>query len=395
MKNSPVPLPLNYSSRRQCIWKEMRRQGIQVLLIEDAEGRRDPSLRYLSGHPQDALLFLHAEGRSVLVPWDVPLAEQFAQVEEILPYNQFQRNPAIAVPEILKHWGVSSNEPISIEVGPQHPHLSFIELQKALEKDFPRASLVCRREGVYSYLLEVRMIKTPEEISLLKKAAQITDELLLALESYLQAEDDLSETDLALFIETEARKRGAEGTSFETLAAGPERSFAIHPYPTFGPNSFKTTSKAGLSILDFGIRYEGYSSDVTFTLARGPLTDRMELLIQLVEEGYKKALSLCQPGSPTWEIAQEVQTYFNQKGFSMPHALGHGIGLAVHEYPFFRPKEQGGAILAPGMVLTLEPGLYEPGTGGVRLENDVLITESGHKVLTHSRIQKLPGPLSQ
>lgn len=378
--------PNPYISRRQRVARTMQEQGVSILLLEDAEHLRDPSIRYLSGHPQDALLFLRAEGSSVLVPWDVALANLHAQVEEILPYNQFDRQLPQAVLGVLKHWGIHTSDPFTLELAGEEPYLTVMELEDLLKREYPKGRILCRKEGIPSYIEECRQIKDGEERTLLEGAARITNEILHSLADLLAEERPISETEVALFVEIEARKRGAEGTSFPTIAAGPNRSFAIHAFPSFGSGMFKDPSTPGLSILDFGIFYQGYTSDVTLTLASGKLTERMRFLIALVEEGYQKALSLCTPGKATWEIAEEVQALFTRHSLSMPHSLGHGIGLAVHERPFFRLKKNGGAVLAPGMVVTIEPGLYEVGTGGVRLENDILITETGNRVLTEARI---------
>ncbi|MCX7788484.1 MAG: Xaa-Pro peptidase family protein [Spirochaetes bacterium] len=378
--------PTPYAIRRQRVAREMQEQGVSILLLEDAEHLRDSSLRYLSGHPQDALLFLRSDGHSLLVPWDVHLANLYARVDEILPYNQFDRLLPQAVLGVLKHWGFNPSESFSIELVGQEPYVAVVELEQNLKREFPNGKILCRREGIHSYLEECRQIKSEEELTLLEKATNITNEILHSLEVLLSEERAISETEVALFIEIEARKRGAEGTSFQTIVAGPTRSFAIHAYPTFGSGLFKDPETPGLSIVDFGIFYEGYTSDVTFTLASGTLTARRRFLIDLVEEGYQKALSLCKPGMASWEIAEAVQDFFSRHSLTMPHSLGHGIGLEVHERPFFRVKKNGGAVLSPGMVVTIEPGLYEEGTGGVRLENDLLITETGHRVLTEARI---------
>lgn len=364
----------------------MKDRGVSILLLEDAEHHRDSSVRYLSGHPQDALLFLRSDGHSVLVPWDVLLADLYAQVEEVLPYNEFDRQLPKAVVGVLKHWGIEPKEPFTLGLEGQEPYLTVVELEQTLKKEFPHGRILCEKGGIPSYVKECRQIKSEEELTLVEGAARITNEVLHALGDLLAEERPIPETEVALFIEVEARKRGSEGTSFQTIAAGPNRSFAIHAYPTFGAGLFKDPSTPGLSILDFGIFYQGYTSDVTLTLVSGKPTERRRFLLDLVEEGYQKALSLCRPGIPTWEIATAVESIFSRHSLSMPHSLGHGIGLEVHEGPFFRSKSNGGAVLEPGMVVTIEPGLYEAGTGGVRLENDILITESGSRVLTKARI---------
>jgi Xaa-Pro dipeptidase len=149
-----------------------------------------------------------------------------------------------------------------------------------------------------------------------------------------------------------------------------------------------------MSILDFGVNVDGYTSDVTMTFIGGSTTELQERMIGLVEEAYRVSSSMVKPGVGTLEIAKEVDEIFAGEGFQMPHALGHGVGLQVHEAPGIRLKEKSNVVLETGMVFTLEPGLYHPEAGGVRLENDFLVTPDGSEVLTTSRIVRHPGPES-
>ena len=272
----------------------------------------------------------------------------------------------------------------------------------------------CEEEGADSFLESKRIIKTEEEIECLKKAASITDRVFLKLEKFFKesfsAESEsgrcespetandasektgsrekncLTETDIALFIETEGRKEGAEGTGFETLAASPERSFSIHPFPSY---SDKKAPDRGLTIIDFGHKYEGYTSDVTTTVAYGKLTEKQEKMISLVKEATDIFESILGPEISTVKLTEAVTSLFEKNGFTMPHALGHGIGLDVHESPVLKNLKGTETILKPGMVLAIEPGIYSPESGGVRLENDYLITETGFEKITNSRIIRL------
>ena len=194
-----------------------------------------------------------------------------------------------------------------------------------------------------------------------------------------------TETDAALFIEVESRKRGCEGTSFETLAAGPDRSFAIHAFPAWTCAPF---GGQGLSILDFGVRYGAYCTDVTMTFARD-LNPKQEKLVNLVEKAYKLAMSMTHNGTPARDVAAAVDALFAKSKKQMPHGLGHGIGLQEHEYPNIRNRSKNEWVLEPGMIFTIEPGLYDPALGGCRLENDILMTETGSETLTTSRIVRL------
>jgi Xaa-Pro dipeptidase len=142
-----------------------------------------------------------------------------------------------------------------------------------------------------------------------------------------------------------------------------------------------------MSILDFGVKVNGYSSDVTITVARGPLTAEQERMIELVSAAYAAAIQAAKPGVAARAPARAVDSLLAASGWKMPHALGHGIGLDVHEAPVLRNQEESSdPVLLTGMIFTVEPGLYHPDQGGVRWENDFLLTESGATALTNARI---------
>jgi Xaa-Pro dipeptidase len=214
----------------------------------------------------------------------------------------------------------------------------------------------------------------------------MTDDIINLLAKHIRAGNLTTETDVALFIDSECRRQGCEGTGFEIIAAGPGRSFGIHAFPAYTGENFGGT---GFSILDFGLKYAGYTSDVTVTFAREPLSKPQEKMLSLVEKAYKLAFSMVKTGAATRTISLAVDTYFGRHKKNMPHALGHGIGLEAHEAPALSVRSDNEWILEPGMIITLEPGLYDPVQGGCRLENDILITETGAEVLTDSRIIRL------
>ena len=183
--------------------------------------------------------------------------------------------------------------------------------------------------------------------------------------------------------ERELRAQGCERTSFDTLAAGPARSFAIHAFPGYTAGAWGTD---GISLLDYGVCYEGYASDCTITVARGRLSARQEDLLDLVQQAADECIALYKPGVPVRRAAEKAQELFAAKGRTMPHSLGHGTGLEIHEAPFISMRTEESTLFQAGNIVTLEPGLYDAELGGTRLENDVLITESGNEILTRSRI---------
>ena len=357
-------------------------------MLEDFENSRNLTLRWLSGHPTDAIFVAFADGRTVLVPWDVNLANDRAAVDRIIPYTDFKRSFREAVIGVLKGNGLEADGGAArrIEFSARTSHLRH----KELVGDLPKAEILIRSDGVESFLGKSRTIKDETEIAAIEKASAITNTLIGTIEESLASSraGDLREIDLAQLVEREALALGAEGMGFETLAAGTSRSWAIHPFPAYSRERF---GGPGLSILDFGVRVEGYTSDVTLTVARGALSAEQERMIGMVEQAYAAAVAAALPGASPQEPARRADEVFAAAGYRMPHALGHGIGLEAHEGPLLRSQGEGSdPALLPGMVFTIEPGLYDPAQGGVRWENDFLIGPSGAKVLTKARIIRLP-----
>jgi Xaa-Pro dipeptidase len=364
----------------------MAREGIVLVMFEDTEGRRDPSIRWLSGQPSDALLFLSVDQKCLLVPWDANMAALYAQVDTVIPYGEFERQAASALKKAAELFKIPVNS--RVEIPPVTSYINFLRYVEEISE----FDILCRKNGAHAEAEACRAIKDELEQSIYRKAAAMTNEVIELLEKNVRSGKLVTELDTALFIETEARKRGCEGTGFETLAAGPGRSFGIHAFPAYTAEPF---GGPGLSILDFGLKYQGYTTDVTMTFARDP-NPAQEKMLSLTEKAYAKALSMVKPGAACRDLAVVVDAIFHKAKKTMPHALGHSIGLEAHENPVLRSGTRGEAsnsdnadTLLPGMVFTLEPGLYDPVHGGCRLENDILVTETGAEVLTTSRIVRM------
>ena len=358
----------------------MSREGTDLIMLEDWEGRRDPSIRWLSGQPADALLFLSVERRSLLVPWDINMAMLHAESDVLLPYKEFEHRPIMALKGAAERLKIPKGSKIEIPgTTSYHRFLNYVE-------ELSEFDIICRESGVWAELEKSRAVKDEVEIQIYRRLSALTDELINLLEKNIRSGKLKTETDVAHFIDSESRKQGCEGTGFETLAAGPSRSFGIHAFPAYTQELFGGT---GLSILDFGLKYSGYSSDVTLTFAREPLSKAQEKMLSLTEKAYKLALSMVKATVPARNISMAVDSYLGRHRKFIPHGLGHGIGLQAHEAPFLRNRADNDWILEPGMVITIEPGLYDPVHGGCGLENDILITETGIDVLTDARIIRL------
>ncbi|MDR1388614.1 MAG: Xaa-Pro peptidase family protein [Treponema sp.] len=365
-----------YQKRRTVVYDWMAREGISLAMLEDSEGRRDSSIRYLCGMPADALLFLSVDRRAVLVPWDIHIAKLYADADHLKPYADFNRQPINACVKTAELLKLAPNSRIELPAATSYPlFLKYVEALSGYDA-------ICREDAGLARELETqRSVKDEAEIKIYRTAGKITTLIAAQIEKMLRGGKIKTETDAALFIEAECRKHGCESTSFETLAAGPARSFAIHAFPAWTAETF---GGSGLSILDFGVKYGGYCTDVTLTIARSP-TKAQERLIALVEKARKIVLSKIKAGYSSVDAALLVEGIFGRAHKSMPHALGHGIGLDPHETPVLRVREPG-CILEKNMVLAIEPGLYDPVIGGCRLENDYLVTEDGLEALTDTGI---------
>jgi len=367
---------VSYRDRMMQMWDWMAQEAIALVMFEDTEARRDSTIRWLTGQPGDALLFLSVDRKSLLVPWDITMAKAYAKADAIVPYNDFDRAPLNAIRGAVERLNIPPGS--KIEIPSTTPYPVFLNFVGELS-DF---DIICREKSLSEHALDLRAVKDEGEIALLRKAADVTNKIIDLLEKKVRSGKIKTEADAAMLIELESRKRGCEGTGFETLAAGPDRSFGIHAFPAWTSGPF---ASKGLSILDFGLRLHGYNTDVTLTFVRDPSPQQQEM-VKMVEKAAQLAEDALVPNCNTVAIARRVEGFFSKSKKGMVHGLGHGIGLDVHEYPFVRNRHKMSWNLAPGMILSIEPGLYDPVHGGCRLENDYLITETGREILTQARI---------
>jgi Xaa-Pro dipeptidase len=367
-------------ARRSRVASRLAADGLAAALFEDVEGRRDEAVRYLTGQPGDALLVVAADGRTVLVAWDVNLARLLATADEILAYTDFTRLPLRALADVLERLGLPPGSKVELPSSFAYPrYVDFVE-------GIPDYDLVCRHDGIDGELRAARSIKDESEIAIYRRSAAITNGLIDVIEAAVRSGEVKTELDAALLVERSSRDSGCEGTGFETLAAGASRSWGIHAFPPYGAGPF---AAEGMSILDFGLKLEGYTTDVTMGFVRGRLGRERETMVSLVERAHDEAIAMLAPGVSCRDVALKVDAIFGEAGLVMPHALGHGVGLEAHEAPTLRSREDNADRLAAGQIVAVEPGLYNPELGGVRFEDDILITDSGHEVLTKSRIVRL------
>ena len=370
-----------YRARRNKLAAKMRESGTGACVFIDSEEHRDPAVPYYTNHPTDAVLIIFSDGYTVLVPWDENLAHQQAFYDKLVPYTRYKNKEIDATLAVL-NVAYTHGENSKVELPPYLTYPDYLKFIDALSAYDCR----CKEDGLHSFVMDCRMQKDEYEIACTKEAARVGDLIIDEIEKQVRKGKIKTETDVALLIEKKLRENGCQRTGFDTLAAGPTRSFAIHAFPGYTAAEWPAQ---GLSILDFGVVYNGYTSDTTLTIAKGPLTEAQEKQLDLVQKAYDEALKLYKPGKPILDAAKKCDSVFAAAKRKMPHGLGHAIGLEIHEPPRVNMTQKPEMLFKPGMILTCEPGLYDVEIGGTRLENDVLITEDGNEVITHSRIIRL------
>lgn len=366
-----------YHERRQRVAAEMKARDAGAVVFIDSEEKREPALRYLTGHTSDAVLIIFDDGYTLLIPWDEILAKQNAFYDKMIPYTKYKNSPIDAVATNLKANSHFKNK--RAELPPSTPYPQFLKYVDALNGIDVR----CHENSIHDVVVKMRMCKDSYEIACTREAARVGDLIIDALEPKIRAGEIKTETDVALFIERECRAHGCERTGFDTLAAGPSRSWAIHCFPNYTSGVWPGN---GLNILDFGVVYRGYTSDTTVTVIKGKQSAEQKKLVQLVKKAYDECLELYKPGVSVREAAAKADNVFAAAKMKMPHTLGHGVGLEIHEYPRVSTKMADDVVFLPGMIVTLEPGLYDENAGGCRFENDILITENGNETISNSRI---------
>lgn len=241
----------------------------------------------------------------------------------------------------------------------------------ALESGLQGIALVAL-EGVISRL---RRIKDALEIDACQRAIAVQG---AALEATLEAmEPGWTEARFAARLIEAMRSGGAQCEAFEPIIGSGTNSSVIHHVPS------GRQIEAGVLLVDWGARVDGRNSDLTRTLFLGAPTQQFVDLYGIVEAAHDAAVAACGPGVPASDIDAAARSVIVEAGHgdAFPHGVGHGLGLEVHEAPFMG-RTGVATTLKPGMIVTVEPGIYLPGVGGVRIENDILIEEDGHRNLS-------------
>lgn len=244
------------------------------------------------------------------------------------------------------------------------------EKYKQYRENFPQE--LVDTKGIIESL---RLVKTESEIEIIQKAATIADEAFAHILTFIKP--GVSEVEVSNELEFFMRKQGATSSSFDIIVASGYRSALPH-----GVASSKVIESGELVTMDFGAVYNGYCSDITRTIAVGEVSDELKQLYNTVLEAQKRGVKHTKAGMTGKEADALTRDYITEQGYGeyFGHSTGHGVGMEVHEAPSLAPRNL--TKLEAGMVVTVEPGIYIEEVGGCRIEDDIVITETGNRVLT-------------
>jgi Xaa-Pro aminopeptidase len=359
------------AQRRENLARTLAAEGLEALLIS-----HPVNVTYLTGFSGESSYLVLSRDRALLVS-DARFTEQIAA--ECPGLETYIRPPAQnlqqAAAEVLTKLGYRT-------LGFESAHLTVAEWETMRELA-PAVSWKGGRDRVE----QLRAIKDPSEVAQIREAIAIAERAFTAFRALLRPEDN--EKDLCDALESYVRRAGGTCTSFPSIVAVGERAALPHAPPTA-----KRVGEADLLLVDWGASGRFYKSDLTRVLLgrknspfprptpREWAATKLEDVYAVVLQAQEQAIRAIRPGVKGHEVDAVARGVIAAAGFGdyFGHGLGHGLGLQVHEAPAVRPNSQ--AVLQAGMVTTVEPGIYLPGWGGVRIEDDVLVTPDGCEVLT-------------
>lgn len=346
----------SYMKKIEELRKGMREEGIDGLLITNPYNRR-----YITGFSGTAgVVFITMDEAMLLTDFRYTVqAEEQATGFQIIEHKQpiFKEIAVIAANKNLKVIGFETND-VTYSV--------FETLQKEINSDLKPVSGLVEKQ---------RLIKTEDEIKIIKAAAEIADAAFDHILSFIKP--GIKEIDVSNELEFFMRKQGATSSSFDIIVASGYRSALPH-----GVASEKVIESGELVTLDFGALYQGYCSDITRTVAMGEISDQLTEIYDTVLAAQIKGMNGIKAGVTSKEADAFTRDHIKACGYGeyFGHSTGHGLGLEVHEGPAlsFRSED----VLKEGMIVTVEPGIYVEGVGGCRIEDDTVITTEGNSSLT-------------
>jgi Xaa-Pro aminopeptidase len=323
------------------------------------------NVRYLTGFTGEDSTFLLTRDRPILISdgrFTTQLVKECPGLE--VHVRQIGQPMSDALIDLIKKLEIH-------RLAFESANLSVADFE-ALKQGLPAIEFV----GVKDRVEGLRAIKDPEEIDAIRAAIRAAERAFAMLRAGLRVEE--SEKDAADALEGYLRRCGASSASFAPIVAVGLRAALPHARPEPGTR----IGSADFVLVDWGATVQGYRSDLTRVLVTGKVTPTFEQVYRTVLEAQERGIAAIRPGVLARDVDAEARSVIEEAGFGgfFNHGLGHGIGLEIHETP--RMSRTAPMALQPGMVITVEPGIYLPDWGGIRIEDDVLVTPDGAEVLT-------------
>jgi Xaa-Pro aminopeptidase len=350
-----------FHSRRENLRSALKEAEIDALLVSAPS-----NVSYLTGFSGDSSSLLVGRYRDLIVSdgrFTTQLEQECPELEARVRFPGQDMNPMIA--EVLELLGLT-------RVGFEATHLTVAD-HDALGVAAPGVAFVAMTGRVEA----LRQIKDESEIAAIREAIGFAERAFQMLRAGLR--DGESEKDVADALEGYLRHCGATAASFPPIVAVGANAALPHARPS----AITRIGEDDFVLVDWGATGRPYKSDLTRVLVTGKVTPKFEAIYRTVLNALKRGIAAIRPGVKAHDVDAEARSVIEEAGFGrfFDHGLGHGLGIDIHEAP--RIRKGSNVVLEPGMVFTVEPGIYLPGWGGIRIEDDVLVTPDGCEVLSH------------
>ena len=348
----------NFKKRRDKILRNVQKHRLSALLVTN-----EINVTYLTGFTGDSTYLWLSKDKTLLLSdtrYTTQLAEECPDVEVVI-----RDSSSTQLDSIAKLCRSTKATTMGIEA---------VHISKSMYDQIENR-VQCELFGTEGWVEETRSIKDKFEIDLIRKSIAINEKAFCVIRA--QMTGDQTEREIAHNLEHQIRKFGGSKCAFEPIVGVGDRSALPHGVP-----SYKRIEESSFVLIDWGARYCGYASDLTRVLATAKIPPKIRKIYEIVLNAQLAAIEKIRPGVSFQAVDAVARGIIQKAGFGKKfgHGLGHGFGLQIHEHPFMNPIREG--KFQPNMVVTVEPGIYLPGVGGVRIEDDILVTKDGHEVLS-------------
>jgi Xaa-Pro aminopeptidase len=351
---------MDFETRREKVRKAMRKLGVEALLVSDFN-----NVTYLTGFTgEDSYLLIREKDETLLT--DGRFTTQLG--EECPGLDLLVRKPGISMLQaVIRALKSSEIERLAIEADSM-----TVGLEDKISDKLPNLAIM----PTTGLVEKLRLVKDREEIERIREAIRQAERAFGVIRASLRPE--MTEKQICDELEHYFRLFGAKSAGFPSIVALGPRAALPHAIP-----GKERLADHEFLLIDWGACEGLYRSDLTRTLATGRIPPKFARIYKTVLDAQRKAIDAIRPGAISQDVDDAARSVIARAGYGrrFTHGLGHGIGLQVHEGPRLAAKTQ--TVLKPGMIVTVEPGIYIPGWGGVRIEDDVLVTRNGHEVLTN------------